>query len=146
MGIVSQFDFDLVLTKALKSVDIWQEFKLYVIQELQRLKENESEIQNLQNNEWQSRRSLSKSNYRLQTHAVKTYILNGETFIQNARKGKEYANEADLLNEVVFQTTAKQFREQNPSLVQKRQNIRDIASTIELTVLANLLHWHIIHN
>ena len=46
--------------------------------------------------------------------------------------------EADLLNEVVFQTTAKQFREQNPSLVQKRQNIRDTANTIELTVLANM--------
>ena len=111
-------------------------FKLYVILEFQRLKEKESEIQNLQNNEWQSRRLLSKSNYRLQTHAVKKYILNRETFIQNPRK--EYANEADLLNEVVFQTTAKQFREQNPSLVQKRQNRRDIASTIELTVLANM--------
>lgn len=111
-------------------------FKLYVIQELQRLKEKELEIPNLANHEWQSRRLLSKSNYRLQTHAITKHILNGETFIQNPRK--EYANEADLLNEVVFQTTAKQFREQNPSLVQKRQNIRDSASTIELIVLANM--------
>lgn len=85
-------------------------FKLYVIQEFQRLKEKELKTSNLQDTEWQTRRSLSKTNYQLQTYAIKHHILNrnsnGDSALKNP--GTEYASEADLLNEVVFKSTAEE--------------------------------------
>lgn len=46
-----------------------------------------------------------------------------------------YANEADLLNVVLFGKTAKQWRDENPD---EKGNIRDYATLEQLVVLSNL--------
>ncbi len=109
-------------------------FKLFLIKEYQRLKTIESNQYNL---EWDVKRLLSKANYHIQTDAVKKYILPEKDY----EKDKEwliYAEEADLLNVVLFNCTAKDWREVNPELAKKNLNIRDFASINELTVLSNL--------
>ena len=109
------------------------EFKLYLIKEFQRLKEIETNQYNL---EWNVKRILSKTNYHIQTDAVKNFILPEK----NYEKDKEwivYAEEADLLNVALFNCTAKDWREANPEL-SNNMNIRDIASINELAVLSNL--------
>lgn len=109
------------------------EFKLYLIKEFQRLKEIETNQYNL---EWNVKRILSKTNYHIQTDAVKNFILPEK----NYDKDKEwivYAEEADLLNVALFKCTAKDWKEANPEL-SKNMNIRDIASINELAVLSNL--------
>lgn len=109
-------------------------FKLYLITEYQRLKEIETNQYNL---EWNVKRILSKTNYHIQTDAVKNYILPGK----NYEKDKEwivYAEEADLLNVALFNCTAKDWREANPKLVKKSMNIKDFASINELAILSNL--------
>ena len=109
-------------------------FKLYLITEYQRLKEIETNQYNL---EWNVKRILSKTNYHIHTDAVKNYIIPEK----NYEKEKEwllYAEEADLLNVVLFNCTAKDWREANPTLTKKSMNIRDIASINELAILSNL--------
>ncbi len=109
------------------------EFKLYLIKEFQRLKEIETNQYNL---EWNVKRILSKTNYHIQTDAVKNFILPEK----NYEKDKEwivYAEEADLLNVALFNCTAKDWREANLEL-SNNMNIRDIASINELAVLSNL--------
>lgn len=109
-------------------------FKLYLITEYQRLKEIESNQYNL---EWNVKRILSKTNYHIQTDAVKNYILPDK----NYEKDKEwlvYAEEADLLNVVLFNCTAKDWRVANPDFANKLMNIRDIASINELAILSNI--------
>lgn len=109
-------------------------FKLYLITEYQRLKEVETNQYNL---EWNVKRILSKTNYHIQTDAVKNFILPDK----NYNKDKEwivYAEEADLLNVALFNCTAKDWREANPELARKSMNIREIASINELAILSNL--------
>jgi hypothetical protein len=109
-------------------------FQLYVVKEYQRLKELESDKYGL---EWNVKRVLSKANYHIHTNAVKNYILPKAGFSQ-AKEWLLYADEADLLNIVLFGTTAKQWRDENPKRVLDGENIRDMASINELAILSNL--------
>ena len=106
-------------------------FKLYLIKEFERLKELEN-----QNSEWDVKRILTKNNYLIHTNAIKNYILPDNDFYKN-REWLKYAEEADILNVILFHTTAKQWKELNPEL-SKTSNVRDYASINELTVLSNL--------
>lgn len=106
-------------------------FKLYLIKEFERLKELEN-----QNREWDVKRILTKNNYLIHTDAIKNYILPDNDFYKN-REWLKYAEEADILNVVIFNTTAKKWRELNPDLA-KNSNVRDYATINELTVLSNL--------
>lgn len=109
-------------------------FKLHVIKEYQRLKEIESNGYGL---EWNVKRILSKVNYKLHTDAVKDYIIPKSGFEQ-AKEWLLYADEADLLNIVLFGCTAKQWRDANPQRVLNGENIRDMASINELHILGNI--------
>lgn len=108
-------------------------FKLYIIKEYQRLKEVESNVYGI---EWDIKRVLSKANYQIHTDAIKNYIIPTLSFSQ--KKDWVYAEEADLLNIVLFGCTAKQWREANPQRVLNGENIRDMASINDLTILSNL--------
>ena len=108
-------------------------FKLYLLKEYQRLKDEENDRLKL---EWDAKRFLSKNNYLIHTDAIKNYVLPQS----NHSKSTEwlvYADEADLLNVALFGCTAKEWRNANPVLATK-QNIRDFASIAQLTVLSNL--------
>ena len=108
-------------------------FKLYLLKEYQRLKDEENDRLKL---EWDAKRFLSKNNYLIHTDAIKNYVLPQS----NHSKSTEwlvYADEADLLNVALFGCTAKDWRDANPVLAAK-QNIRDFASIAQLTVLSNL--------
>ena len=109
-------------------------FKLYLIKEFQRFKEQENDIKKI---EWDAKRFLSKNNYLIQTDAVKNYLIP----VCNYREELSwlpYAEEADLLNVALFGFTAKAWREANPELA-KNSNVRDYSSIVnELTVLSNL--------
>lgn len=109
-------------------------FQLYIVKEYQRLKEVESNQYNL---EWNVKRILSKANYQIHTDAVKNYIVPKAGYSQ-AKEWLLYANEADLLNIVLFGCTAKQWREANPKRVLNGENIRDMASINELAILSNM--------
>ena len=108
-------------------------FKLYLLKEYQRLKDEENDRLKL---EWDAKRFLSKSNYLIHTDAVKNYVLPQGNYTKNT-EWLAYADEADLLNVALFNCTAKAWREANPELT-KSSNIRDFASISELTVLSNL--------
>ena len=108
-------------------------FKLYLIKEFQRLKEEENNSKQV---EWNAKRFLSKSNYLIQTDAVKNYILPQKDFRKNLQ-WLAYAEEADIVNVALFGFTAKAWREANPELA-KKNNVRDFATINELTVLSNL--------
>ena len=108
-------------------------FKLYLIKEFQRLKEEEN---NLVQREWDAKRFLSKNNYLIQTDAVKKYLLPQMNYRENLQ-WLAYAEEADILNVALFGFTAKAWREANPELA-KKSNVRDFATINELTVLSNL--------
>lgn len=106
------------------------EFKLYLIKEFQRLKEDENQRLSLA---WNLNRTLSKLNYRIHTDAVKTHLIPAAvTAIQAAII---YANEADMLNVALFGQTAKQWRDTNPDA---KGNMRDYATIEQLLVLANI--------
>ena len=108
-------------------------FKLYLIKEFQRLKEQENDLKKI---EWDAKRFLSKNNYLIQTNAVKNYLIP----VCNYREDLQwlpYAEEADLLNVALFGFTAKAWRDANPELA-KNSNVRDYATINELTVLSNL--------
>lgn len=106
------------------------EFKLYLIKEFQRLKEQETQGQGL---EWNVRRSLTKANYRIHTDAIKQHLI--PPTITKAQEGFVYASEADLLNKALFGMTAKEFKAKNPD---KEGNLRDYATVEQLVVLASL--------
>ena len=108
-------------------------FKLYLLKEYQRLKDEENDRLKL---EWSAKRFLSKNNYLIHTDAVKNYVLPQSNYTKNM-EWLAYADEADLLNVALFGCTAKAWREANPTLA-KTSNIRDYASIAELTVLSNL--------
>ena len=96
------------------------EFKVYLIKEFKRLKEDESNRSNL---EWNLQRTLSKINYKIHTDAIKENIV--PNLISKSQINFVYANEADLLNVALFGETAKQWREKNP---ETKGNMRDEAS------------------
>lgn len=108
-------------------------FKLYLLKEYQRLKDEENDRLKL---EWTAKRFLSKNNYLIHTDAVKNYVLPQKNYTKNT-EWLAYADEADLLNVALFGCTAKAWRDANPNLA-KHSNIRDYASIAELTVLSNL--------
>jgi hypothetical protein len=109
---------------------ISSEFKLYLIKEFQRLKENENHQLSL---EWNLNRTLAKLNYRIHTDAIKTHLIS--LVITAEQANFAYANEADVLNVVLFGQTAKQWRDSNPKL---EGNMREYASMEQLLVLANI--------
>ena len=106
------------------------EFKIYLIKEFQRLKDDESRRLSLA---WNLSRTLSKLNYRIHTDAVKAHLIPAE--ISPAQAAITYATEADLLNVALFGHTARQWREANPKL---EGNVRDYAGIEQLLVLANM--------
>ena len=102
------------------------EFKVYIVKEFQRLKEEEQKQLG-----WSAKRELSKINYRIHTDAIKHNLIPAE--ITKAQSSIIYANEADVLNVAMFGMTAKQWRDVNPEL---KGNIRDYASINELICLS----------
>lgn len=106
-------------------------FKLYLIKEFQRLKKEESK-----NKDWNAKRLLSKNNYLIHTDAIKNYILPNTDYYKD-KSWLKYAEEADILNVILFKTTAKEWRKLNKELA-KTSNMRDYATINELTVLSNL--------
>ncbi len=106
------------------------EFKLYLIKEFQRLKDDESNRLSLA---WNLNRTLSKLNYRIHTDAVQAHLI--PATVTAAQAAATYATEADLLNVALFGQTARQWRDANPKL---DGNMRDYASVEQLLVLANM--------
>ena len=106
------------------------EFKIYLIREFQRLKEEEQQRLSL---EWNLQRTLAKLNYRIHTDAVKEHIL--PPVITKEQASFTYASEADLLNMALFGRTAQQWRKENPK---ENGNMRDYASLEQLIVLSNI--------
>jgi hypothetical protein len=106
------------------------EFKLYLIKEFQRLKEDENQRLSLA---WSLNRTLAKLNYRIHTDAIKEHLI--PPTVTAAQASITYANEADVLNIALFGKTAKQWREANPEL---DGNMRDHATIEQLLVLANI--------
>ncbi|NQX00265.1 KilA-N domain-containing protein [bacterium] len=106
------------------------EFKIYLIKEFQRLKDDENLRLFLA---WNLNRTLSKLNYRIHTDAIKAHLIPPE--ITPAQAAMTYASEADILNVALFGKTAKQWRDANLTL---DGNMRDHATIEQLLVLANL--------
>ena len=104
------------------------EFKVYLIREFERLKEEE---QNLIG--WTAKRELSKVNYRIHTDAIKQNLIPSE--VSERQISFIFANEADVLNVAMFGMTAKEWRDANPDL---KGNIRDYATINQLICLSNM--------
>jgi len=109
---------------------ISSEFKLYLITEFQRLKNEENDRLNL---EWNLQRTLAKINYRIHTDAIKENLIPPE--LSKSQVNLVYASEADLLNMALFGKTAKQWRDENPKAA---GNMRDHATIEQLVILSNL--------
>jgi len=112
-------------------------FKLYLIKEFQRLKEDEQKQLG-----WDIKRNLTKINYRIHTDAIKENLVPKQ--LEPSQINYVYASEADILNMALFGMTAKQWSESNSNL---KGNIRDYADVYQLVCLANLesLNAHFIH-
>jgi hypothetical protein len=112
------------------------QFKLYLIKEFQRLKDEE-----LKQLGWDIRRNLTKINYRIHTDAIREHLIPQE--LSREQINLVYASEADLLNMALFGKTARQWRDENPD---ETGNIRDFANVSQLVCLANLenLNAHLI--
>jgi len=106
------------------------EFKLYLIKEFDRLKDDENRRLS---QAWNLNRTLSKLNYRIHTDAIREHLIPPE--ITPAQAAITYASEADLLNVALFGQTAKHWRDTNPAL---DGNMRDHADIEQLLVLANI--------
>jgi len=104
------------------------EFKLYLIKEFQRLKDQE-----LKQLGWDIRRNLTKINYRIHTDAIKQHLI--PQALSKEQVNLVYASEADILNMALFGKTAKEWRDENP---EDKGNIRDFANVSQLVCLANL--------
>ena len=109
------------------------EFKLYIIQDYKRLKEDENSKLSLT---WNLHREISKINYKIHTDAIKEYLLKDLT---NDQLSFKYASEADMLNVALFNKRAKEWRKENPNL---KGNMRDYANLNELLVLANMENYN----
>ena len=103
-------------------------FKIYLIEEFQRLKEQEQAQIG-----WSAKRELSKINYRIHTDAIKQNLVPAEITPQQA--SRIYASEADVLNIAMFGLTALEWRDAHPDL---KGNVRDYASVNELICLSNM--------
>lgn len=106
------------------------EFKLYIIKDYQRLKEDEAYRLSL---DWNVKRLISKANYRIHTEAVKENLIPPD--ISKRQQGIIYASEADVLNVALFGQTAAEWRKANS---EAKGNMRDYATIEQLLVLANL--------
>ncbi|MBC7389216.1 MAG: KilA-N domain-containing protein [Opitutaceae bacterium] len=106
------------------------EFKLYLIKEFQRLKEDENNRLKL---EWNLQRTLTKINYHIHTDAIKENLV--PATLSKEKINFVYADEADMLNMALFGMTAKQWRNENPKA---EGNIRDSANIEQLVVLSNM--------
>ena len=106
------------------------EFQLYIMKDYRRLKTDENSRLSLG---WNLNREISKLNYRIHTDAIKENLIPPE--LTPAQVAYTYANEADMLNVVLFGKTAKQWKDENPTL---KGNMRDVATLNQLLVLANL--------
>ena len=106
------------------------EFKIYLIKEFQRLKEDENNRLKLG---WDLQRTLAKINYRIHTDAIKEKLIPKE--LTKAQINIIYASEADVLNMALFGMTAGDWRDRNP---EKKGNIRDYADISQLVCLSNL--------
>ncbi len=104
------------------------EFKLYLIKEFQRLKDDEQKQLG-----WDIRRNLAKINYRIHTDAIQEHLI--PAALTKAQANHVYATEADVLNMALFGRTAKDWRDQNPG---KKGNLRDEANISQLVCLSNL--------
>ena len=105
------------------------EFKLYLITEFERLKQNESYQNKI---DWSVRRELAKTNYRIHTDSIKENII---PILTEKQKLYVYANGADILNVALFGMTAKEWKDKNPTL---DGNMRDYANILQLVILSNL--------
>ena len=103
-------------------------FKLYLIEEFQRLKEEEQKALG-----WSAKRELAKINYHIHTDAIKENLIPQE--IDAYHRSLIYAEEADVLNVALFGMTAKEWRTANPEL---KGNIRDYATINQLICLNNM--------
>lgn len=115
---------------------ISSEFKLYIIEDYQRLKAGENARLSLN---WNLNREISKLNYRIHTDAIKEKLI--PPLLTSEQISYTYASEADLLNTVLFGKTAKQWRDDNPK---KSGNIRDNATLYQLLVLENMESYNAI--
>lgn len=106
------------------------EFKLYLIKEFQRLKEEESKLKALG---WDVKRTLTKINYHIHTDAVKEHLVPHK--LSSKEAGMIYASEADVLNMALFGKTAQDWRIEHPK---EQGNMRDSANVAQLVCLANL--------
>ena len=106
------------------------EFKLFLIKEFQRLKEDENSRLSLT---WDLNRTLSKLNYSIHTDAIQEHLIPPK--VTPAQAAMTYANEADILNVALFGHTAAEWRKANPG---KKGNARDHAMVEQLLVLANI--------
>ena len=104
------------------------EFKIYIVKEFQRLKNDEQKQIG-----WSAKRELAKINYRIHTDAIKNNLI--PELLTSKQISVVYADEADVLNMALFGKTAKEWRNENPD---KKGNIRDYASMNELICLSNL--------
>lgn len=116
-------------------------FKLYLIKEFQRLKEDEATLNSL---EWDVKRIMAKASYPIHTEAVRQHLIPPK-IARTKLEGLYFANEADLLNVALFGMTAKEWKLQNPGL---KGNLRDHATHEQLLVLsllqglnAKLMEW-----
>ena len=106
------------------------EFQLYIMKDYRRLKTDENSRLSLN---WNLNKEISKLNYRIHTDAIKENLIPSE--LTPAQVAYTYANEADMLNVVLFGKTAKQWKDENSSI---KGNMRDAATLNQLLVLANL--------
>ncbi len=106
------------------------EFKLYIIKDYKRLKNEENSRLSLT---WNLNREIAKLNYTIHTDAIKNHLIPAE--LTTLQKSYLYANEADMLNVVLFGMTAKEWRDANPG---RNGNIRDAATIQQLLVLSNM--------
>jgi len=104
------------------------EFKIYLIKEFQRLKDEEQKLLG-----WDIRRNLTKINYRIHTDAIKENLI--PATLNKQQISHVYASEADILNMALFGKTAAQWRAENPD---ETGNIRDFANVSQLVCLANM--------
>ena len=104
-------------------------FKLYLIKEFERLKQNESYQSKI---DWSVRRELAKTNYKIHTDSIKQNII---PTLTEKQKLYVYANEADILNVALFGMTAKEWKDKNSNL---DGNMRDYANILQLVILSNL--------
>lgn len=112
------------------------EFQLYIMKDYRRLKTDENSRLSLN---WNLNREISKLNYRIHTDAIKENLLPPE--LTPAQISFTYANEAGMLNVVLFGKTAKQWKDEHPSV---KENTRDVATLNQLLVLANLESYNAI--